>query len=133
MAKAGRIIAIDINEDKFEIAGQLGATDFINPAKLTDPIQNVIVDMTDGGVDYSFECVGKVDIMRPAKVSGMAKSYLNQRRLYQQLLVLQGLVRRSPQDHFNWLQAVYGEGLHSGELKDERSSLESSIIIWRAT
>lgn len=66
MAKAGRIIAIDINEDKFEIAGQLGATDFINPAKLTDPIQNVIVDMTDGGVDYSFECVGKVDIMRPA-------------------------------------------------------------------
>jgi S-(hydroxymethyl)glutathione dehydrogenase/alcohol dehydrogenase len=66
MAKAERILAIDINEDKFEIAGQFGATDFINPSKLTDPIQNVIVDMTDGGVDYSFECVGKVDIMRSA-------------------------------------------------------------------
>lgn len=66
MAKAGRIIAIDINEDKFEIAGQLGATDFVNPSKFDDPIQNVIVDMTKGGVDYSFECVGKVDIMRSA-------------------------------------------------------------------
>ncbi len=66
MAKAGRIIVIDINEDKFEIAAQLGATDFINPGNLSDPIQDVIVDMTDGGVDYSFECVGKVDIMRPA-------------------------------------------------------------------
>ena len=66
MARAERIIAIDVNEDKFEIAGQLGATDFINPAKLSDTIQNVIVDMTDGGVDYSFECVGKVDVMRPA-------------------------------------------------------------------
>lgn len=66
MAKAERIIAIDVNEDKFKIAQQLGATDVVNPSKLTDPIQNVIVDMTDGGVDYSFECVGKVDIMRPA-------------------------------------------------------------------
>ena len=66
MAKAERILAIDINEDKFEIAGQFGATDFINPSKLTDPIQNVIVDMTDGGVASSFECVGKVDIMRSA-------------------------------------------------------------------
>lgn len=66
MAKAGRIIAIDINESKFEIARQLGATDVINPAKYDRPIQEVIVDLTDGGVDYSFECIGNVDVMRSA-------------------------------------------------------------------
>lgn len=66
MAKAERIIAVDVNEDKFEIAGQLGATDFVNPASSSEPVQNVIVEMTDGGVDYSFECVGEVDVMRSA-------------------------------------------------------------------
>ncbi|WP_020680253.1 S-(hydroxymethyl)glutathione dehydrogenase/class III alcohol dehydrogenase [Marinobacterium rhizophilum] len=66
MAKAGRIIAIDINEDKFEMARLLGATDFINPKKFDAPIQDVIVDLTDGGVDYSFECIGNVNLMRAA-------------------------------------------------------------------
>ncbi|WP_211333679.1 S-(hydroxymethyl)glutathione dehydrogenase/class III alcohol dehydrogenase [Sinobacterium caligoides] len=66
MAKAGRIIAIDINEDKFEMAQQLGATDVVNPKKFDKPIQEVIVEMTDGGVDYSFECVGNVHLMRSA-------------------------------------------------------------------
>lgn len=66
MAKAQRIIAVDTNEDKFKIAAQLGATDFVNPAGSSDPLQNVIVEMTDGGVDYSFECVGQVDVMRSA-------------------------------------------------------------------
>ena len=66
MAKAGRIIAVDTNPDKFEMARQLGATDFVNPSDYSDPIQDVIVDMTDGGVDYSFECVGNVSLMRAA-------------------------------------------------------------------
>ena len=66
MAKAERIIAIDINQDKEQFARQLGATDFVNPSDHAAPLQEVIVDMTDGGVDYSFECVGKVDIMRSA-------------------------------------------------------------------
>ncbi len=66
MAGAGRIIVIDINEDKFEMAKMLGATDCINPKNYTDPIQDVIVDLTDGGVDYSFECIGNVDVMRSA-------------------------------------------------------------------
>jgi S-(hydroxymethyl)glutathione dehydrogenase/alcohol dehydrogenase len=66
MAKAGRIIVIDINEDKFEMAKMLGATDFINPKKYDAPIQDVIVDLTDGGVDYSFECIGNVQLMRQA-------------------------------------------------------------------
>lgn len=66
MAKASRIIAIDINEDKFDIARKLGATDVINPKNFTKPIQEVIVDMTDGGVDFSFECIGNVNVMRSA-------------------------------------------------------------------
>ncbi|WKE66188.1 S-(hydroxymethyl)glutathione dehydrogenase/class III alcohol dehydrogenase [Gallaecimonas kandeliae] len=66
MAGAGRIIGIDINESKFEMAKKLGATDCINPKDYADPIQQVIVDLTDGGVDYSFECIGNVDVMRSA-------------------------------------------------------------------
>lgn len=66
MANAGRIIAIDTNPDKFELAKQLGATDFVNPNDDDRPIQEVIVEMTDGGVDYSFECIGNVEVMRSA-------------------------------------------------------------------
>jgi len=66
IAKAERIIAVDINEDKFEFAKQLGATDCINPKNFDAPIQDVLVDMTDGGVDYSFECIGNVNTMRSA-------------------------------------------------------------------
>lgn len=66
MAKASRIIGIDINPSKFEIARQLGATDVVNPMDYDRPIQEVLVEMTDGGVDYSFECIGNVKIMRAA-------------------------------------------------------------------
>lgn len=66
MAGASRIIAIDINDSKFELARQLGATDCINPKEYGKPIQEVIVELTDGGVDYSFECIGNVDVMRSA-------------------------------------------------------------------
>ena len=66
MAKASRIIAIDINEDKFDIAKKLGATEVVNPKNFDKPIQDVIVEMTDGGVDFSFECIGNVKVMRSA-------------------------------------------------------------------
>ncbi len=66
MAKASRIIAVDINPSKFDIARELGATDCVNPKDFDKPIQEVIVEMTDGGVDYSFECVGNVQLMRAA-------------------------------------------------------------------
>ena len=66
MAGAGRIIGIDINTSKFALAKQLGATDLINPADLTQPIQQAIIAMTDGGVDFSFECIGNVNVMRQA-------------------------------------------------------------------
>jgi len=66
MAKAGRIVAVDVNPDKFDMARRLGATDFVNPRDYDRPIQEVIVDLTDGGADYSFECVGNVKLMRSA-------------------------------------------------------------------
>ena len=66
MANAGRILAVDINPDKAEMALALGATDFVNPNDHDAPIQDVIVDITGGGVDYSFEAVGNVNLMRAA-------------------------------------------------------------------
>ncbi|MEC4727185.1 S-(hydroxymethyl)glutathione dehydrogenase/class III alcohol dehydrogenase [Shewanella sp. D64] len=66
MAGASRIIGIDINENKYKLAMKLGATDCINPQDYSIPIQDVIIEMTDGGVDYSFECIGNVNVMRSA-------------------------------------------------------------------
>ena len=65
-AKAGRIIAIDTNPDKFDLARQMGATDCVNPKDHDKPVQEVIVEMTGWGVDHSFECIGNVNVMRAA-------------------------------------------------------------------
>ena len=65
-ARAGRILAIDTNPAKFDLARNMGATDCVNPKDHDKPIQDVIVALTDGGVDYSFECIGNVDVMRAA-------------------------------------------------------------------
>ena len=66
MAQAGRIIAVDVNPDKFEMAKALGATDCVNPQQLSVSVTEAIVEMTNGGVDYSFECIGNVGVMRDA-------------------------------------------------------------------
>jgi S-(hydroxymethyl)glutathione dehydrogenase/alcohol dehydrogenase len=66
MAGAERILAVDINPEKFIMAEQLGATDMVNPKDYDAPIQEVIVELTDGGVDYSFECIGNTELMRSA-------------------------------------------------------------------
>ena len=60
MAGASRIIAIDVNPDKFVMAKQLGATDCVDPKSLGDvPVQKHIAGtMTEWGVDYSFDCTG---------------------------------------------------------------------------
>jgi len=65
-AKAGRIIGVDQNPSKFPLARELGATDTINPKDYDKPIQEVLVELTDGGVDFSFECIGNVNVMRAA-------------------------------------------------------------------
>ncbi|XP_035767312.1 alcohol dehydrogenase 1-like isoform X1 [Neolamprologus brichardi] len=65
-AGAKRIIAVDINPDKFEKAKVFGATEFVNPKDHNKPINEVLAEMTNGGVDYSLECVGNVAVMRSA-------------------------------------------------------------------
>jgi len=66
LAGASRIIVVDINPEKFEMAKLLGATDCVNPKDYDLPIQQVIVELTDGGVDYSFEAIGNTHTMRAA-------------------------------------------------------------------
>lgn len=63
---ASRIFAIDISSEKFGVAKDLGATDCINPNDLDKPIQEVLVDMTTWGVDYTLDCTGNTDVMRAA-------------------------------------------------------------------
>ncbi|MBI0165906.1 S-(hydroxymethyl)glutathione dehydrogenase/class III alcohol dehydrogenase [Snodgrassella sp. M0351] len=65
-AGAGRIIAVDTNPAKFALARHFGATECINPNDYQEPIQQVIIDLTEWGVDHSFECIGNVEVMRAA-------------------------------------------------------------------
>lgn len=65
MVGASRIIGVDINPAKVELAKKFGMTDFINP-KEVDNVVEAITDLTNGGVDYSFECIGNVNVMRQA-------------------------------------------------------------------
>jgi S-(hydroxymethyl)glutathione dehydrogenase/alcohol dehydrogenase len=65
-AGATRIIGVDINESKYDFAYKMGATECINPKNYDKPIQDVIVELTDGGVDYSFEAIGNPMTMRAA-------------------------------------------------------------------
>jgi S-(hydroxymethyl)glutathione dehydrogenase/alcohol dehydrogenase len=62
---ADRIIGVDINPAKKPLAEKFGMTDFVNPSEVDDVVA-AIVELTDGGVDYSFECIGNVDVMRQA-------------------------------------------------------------------
>jgi S-(hydroxymethyl)glutathione dehydrogenase / alcohol dehydrogenase len=66
MAGAGRIIGVDTNAKKFAMARAMGVTDCVNPAELSASVSEAIVEMTDGGVDFSFECIGNVEVMGQA-------------------------------------------------------------------
>ncbi|RMX44262.1 hypothetical protein pdam_00019515 [Pocillopora damicornis] len=65
-AGATRIIGIDIKPEKFQLAKELGCTECVNPKDHDKPIQQVLKEMTEGGVNYSVECVGNVETMRAA-------------------------------------------------------------------
>ena len=65
MVGADKIIGVDLNPKKVALAKKFGMTHFINPAKEQDVVK-AIVDLTDGGADYSFECIGNVKVMRQA-------------------------------------------------------------------
>ena len=78
MVGADRIIGVDTNPAKIELAKQFGMTDFINPCEV-DNVTGSIIDMTGGGVDYSFECIGNVNTMRQALEcthKGWGQSYI---------------------------------------------------------
>jgi S-(hydroxymethyl)glutathione dehydrogenase/alcohol dehydrogenase len=65
--KAGQIIVVDTNPRKKAWAEKFGATDFVNPADLGKmTIQDKLIEMTDGGCDYTFDCTGNVGVMRAA-------------------------------------------------------------------
>lgn len=65
--EASKIIVVDINDDKKVWADKVGATDFVNPAKLEgQSIVEKLVEMTDGGLDHTFDCTGNVNVMRQA-------------------------------------------------------------------
>jgi len=66
IAGAKRIIGVDLNKSKFDIAQKLGCTDVLCPKDFDKPIQQVIVGMTQWGVDFSFDCTGNVEVMRSA-------------------------------------------------------------------
>nr|GMC95765.1 alcohol dehydrogenase-like 4 [Ipomoea batatas] len=66
---ASRIIGVDINAEKCIKGKAIGITDFINPKELDKPIHEKICEMTEGGVHYSFECAGNLDVLREAFLS----------------------------------------------------------------
>ncbi|KAI4519089.1 chaperonin 10-like protein [Schizophyllum commune] len=68
LVKASRIIAVDTNPGKEAWAKKMGATDFVNPAQLPEGtrIQDKLIEITDGGLDYTFDCTGNVHVMRAA-------------------------------------------------------------------
>lgn len=92
-AGASRIIGIDINPNKFKTAEQFGCNEFLNPKDFDKPIQQVLVDKTDGGVDFSFECIGNVGIMRSALVS---ENDIKEFLLFFVLFEIKLLIHRKP-------------------------------------
>ncbi|MBO1059607.1 MAG: S-(hydroxymethyl)glutathione dehydrogenase/class III alcohol dehydrogenase [Aphanizomenon flos-aquae CP01] len=66
MVGANKIIGVDINPKKRALAEKFGMTDFVNPQEITGDLVAYLVDLTKGGADYSFECIGNVNTMRQA-------------------------------------------------------------------
>lgn len=66
MVGAGRIVGVDLNPSKRSLAEQFGMTDFVNPTEIEGDLVAYLVELTGGGADYSFECIGNVKVMRQA-------------------------------------------------------------------
>ncbi|MGP1382203.1 MAG: S-(hydroxymethyl)glutathione dehydrogenase/class III alcohol dehydrogenase [Thainema sp.] len=66
MVGADKIIGVDLNPDKRAIAEKFGMTHFVNPKEIEGDVVSHLVELTDGGADYSFECIGNVNVMRQA-------------------------------------------------------------------
>ena len=66
MVGASQIVGVDLNEDRAEWGRKFGMTDFVNPDKVSGDLVEHLVDLTGGGADYTFECIGNVNVMRVA-------------------------------------------------------------------
>jgi S-(hydroxymethyl)glutathione dehydrogenase/alcohol dehydrogenase len=66
MVGADKIVGVDVNPRRRELAEAFGMTHFVNPTEVQGDLVPYLVDLTSGGADYSFECIGKVDVMRQA-------------------------------------------------------------------
>ncbi|KKJ75379.1 alcohol dehydrogenase [Kiloniella litopenaei] len=66
MVGANKIIGVDLNDDRKALGEKFGMTDFVNPKDIDGDIVEALVDLTNGGADYSFECIGNVNTMRQA-------------------------------------------------------------------
>ena len=66
MVGANMIVGVDLNPDKREMAEKFGMTHFVNPREVEGDLVPYLVDLTKGGADYSFECIGNVNVMRQA-------------------------------------------------------------------
>ncbi len=66
IAGADKIVGVDLNNGRKAMAERFGMTHFVNPSEIGDDLVPYLVNLTDGGADYSFECIGNVDVMRQA-------------------------------------------------------------------
>ncbi len=66
LAGADKIVGVDLNPARKEMAERFGMTHFVNPKEVEGDLVPYLVDLTNGGADYSFECIGNVDVMRQA-------------------------------------------------------------------
>ena len=66
MVGANKIIGVDLNDDRKALGEKFGMTDFVNPKDIDGDVVEALVDLTNGGADYSFECIGNVNTMRQA-------------------------------------------------------------------
>ena len=66
MVGAKQIVGVDLNNDRKALGAQFGMTDFVNPKEIKGDIVGHLVELTGGGADYSFECIGNVNTMRQA-------------------------------------------------------------------
>jgi S-(hydroxymethyl)glutathione dehydrogenase / alcohol dehydrogenase len=66
LAGANMIVGVDLNPAKKEMAERFGMTHFVNPKEVEGDLVPYLVDLTKGGADYSFECIGRTDTMRQA-------------------------------------------------------------------
>ena len=66
MIGASQIVGVDLNDDKEGWGTRFGMTDFVNPARISGDLTGHLIELTGGGADYSFECIGNTDVMRVA-------------------------------------------------------------------